>query len=98
VEGERNPDGSFVKILPDGTEGSPVESDFNSTSPFIPYQHIRHFKLIADNSFKVGAGKVTLNLAWQQNQRQEFGNALDPQEKSLFFDLKTLNYSTAYPF
>ena len=98
VEGERNADGSFIKLLPDGTEGEPTEDDFNSTTPFIPYQHIRHLKLIADNSIKVGAGRVTLNLAWQRNQRQEFGNAMDASEKSLFFDLKTFNYNTAYHF
>jgi iron complex outermembrane recepter protein len=54
--------------------------------------------LIADNSVKAGAGKITFNLAWQRNQRQEYGNAMNPEEKSLYFDLKTFNYSTAYHF
>jgi iron complex outermembrane receptor protein len=46
----------------------------------------------------VGKGKITLNLGWQRNQRKEFGNVDDPEEKSLYFDLKTLNYNTAYHF
>ncbi|HEU4633708.1 MAG TPA: TonB-dependent receptor, partial [Flavisolibacter sp.] len=32
------------------------------------------------------------------NQRIEFGNADEPAEKSLYFDLKTFNYSAAYHF
>lgn len=95
VEGERDSSG-FVKLLPNGVDGTPTESDFNSIAPAIPYQHIRHFKVIADNNFKIGSGKLTLNLAWQRNQRQEFGNPDNPQERSLFFDLKTFNYNTAY--
>ncbi len=98
IEGERNNNGSFVKALPGGVNGTPTEDDFNSTTPFIPYQHIGHLKVISDNSFKAGSGRVSLNLAWQRNQRQEFGNPNDPEEKSLYFDLKTFNYSTAYHF
>lgn len=97
IEGERDSSG-FIKALPNGFDGTPTESDFNSTTPAIPFQHVQHFKLISDNSFKAGSGKVTLNLAWQRNQRQEFGNPGDPKEKSLYFDLKTFNYSTAYHF
>jgi iron complex outermembrane receptor protein len=98
IEGERDNNGNFIKALPGGIDSNPAETDFKSTDPFIPYQHIRHFKVIADNSFKAGSGRITLNLAWQRNQRQEFGNPDDPEEKSLYFDLKTFNYNTAYHF
>jgi iron complex outermembrane receptor protein len=98
VEGERNEDGSFVKALPGGIDGKPDTDDFNSTTPEIPYQYVRHNKIISDNSFKVGTGKLTLNLAYQRNQRQEFGNPDDIDEKSLYFDLGTFNYSAAYHF
>ena len=46
----------------------------------------------------MGAGRVTVNVAWQRNQRLEYGNAIDPEEKSLFFNLQTFNYNTAYHF
>jgi len=98
VEGERNDDGTFVKALPGGIDGEPNSDDFNSTSPDIPYQHIRHNKIISDNSFTVGSGKITLNLGYQRNQRQEFGNPDDPEEKSLYFDLNTFNYNATYHF
>jgi iron complex outermembrane recepter protein len=97
IEGERDSSG-FIKALPGGLKGTPTEADFNSTTPAIPYQHIQHFKVIADNSFKVGGGRITLNLAWQDNQRQEFGNPDTPAEKSLAFNLKTFNYNGSYHF
>jgi iron complex outermembrane receptor protein len=96
VEGVRDEYGNLVKSLPGGVEGIPSENDFNSTDPQIPYQHVQHFKAISDNSFKIGSGRLTLNLGWQRNQRMEFGNPDDPEEKNLYFDLQTFNYSTAY--
>ncbi|MCU7549569.1 TonB-dependent receptor [Chitinophagaceae bacterium LB-8] len=96
VEGERDDNGNFIKLLPGGMEATPAKSDFNSTTPQTPYQGVNHLKFILDNSFSLGKGKITLNLGWQRNQRKEFGNVDDPEEKSLYFDLKTLNYNTAY--
>jgi iron complex outermembrane receptor protein len=98
VEGDRDANGNFVKALPGGASGTPDQTDFNSTDPSVPYQHILHTKVILDNSFKAGSGKLSLNLALQRNQRQEFGNPDDPQEKGLYFDLHTFNYTTAYHF
>jgi iron complex outermembrane receptor protein len=39
-----------------------------------------------------------LNVGYQRNQREEFGNVLDPGEKELYFDLNTLNYNLQYQF
>ena len=36
---------------------------------------------------------MKVNLAYQQNLRTEFGNPQDPTEKSLLFDLSTVNYN-----
>ena len=49
-----------------------------------------------DNNIKWGEGRLKANIAYQRNQRQEFGNIDDPAEKSLYFDLGTLNYSFQY--
>lgn len=98
VEGERAADGGFIKALPGGVDGTPTESDFNSTNPSVPYQHIQHTKAILDNSFALGSGRLSVNLALQRNQRQEFGNPDDPNEKELYFDLHTFNYTAAYHF
>jgi iron complex outermembrane receptor protein len=96
VEGERDGDGQFVKPFTGLVVQIPTEDDFNSTSPQIPYQQVHHTKFISDNSMRVGTGKITINLGWQRNERKEYGNADDPQEKSLYFDLRTFNYNTAY--
>jgi iron complex outermembrane recepter protein len=96
VEGERAQDGSFIKLFPGGIEGSPTKDDFNSTDPSVPYQHVRHHKFILDNSFHIGSGRLALTLGYQRNQRQEFGNADDPGEYGLYFDLHTINYNAAY--
>jgi iron complex outermembrane receptor protein len=96
IEGDRDAQGRFVKQLPGGQETAATDEDFNSINPLIPFQHIRHFKVISDNSFRAGKGKITLNLGWQRNQRQEYGNADNASESSLYFDLHTFNYNVAY--
>lgn len=98
IEGDRDDNGAFRKALPGGTETVATKTDYNSITPLIPYQHIRHTKVISDNSFKVGSGRLTLSLSVQRNQRQEFGNIDNREEKSLYFDLHTFNYHTAYHF
>ncbi len=96
VEGERDALGRFIKPLPGGIDGVPGESDFNSTKPQIPWQNIRHAKLVSDNSFNIAHGRLALILGYQRNQRIEYGNPDEPTEKELFFDLGTFNYSAIF--
>ena len=96
VEGERDSLGNFIKIITGGNNGIATNEDFKSTKPLIPYQHIRHFKLATDNSFKLGENHLSLNVAWQQNQREEFGNPDNTEERALFFDMKTMTYASQF--
>jgi iron complex outermembrane recepter protein len=96
VEGERDDEGRFIKPLPGGGEGLPSEDDFNSISPQIPRQSVQHTKIASDNSFNIGNGRLALVAGLQRNQRMEFGNADDPDEKELYFDLRTFTYNAAY--
>jgi iron complex outermembrane receptor protein len=96
VEGERDSEGYFIKPIAGGGEARATDDDFTSTTPLIPYQHIRHFKIATDNSFKFGKSRLSLNVGYQQNQREEFGNPDDPAERALFFDLKTITYTAQY--
>jgi len=98
VEGERDADGYFVKPVAGGGVTRATGDDFKSTSPEIPYQHIQHFKIATDNNFKFGKNSLSLNVGWQHNQREEFGNPDDMNERSLFFDLKTITYTTQFHF
>ena len=98
VEGERDDQGYFIKPVAGGDEERATEDDFKSTTPMIPFQHIRHFKIATDNSFKIGKNRLTLNVGYQQNQREEFGNPDDLNERELFFDLKTITYTAQFHF
>ena len=101
IEGERDDTGAFIKTINNkGTIEEVVATahDFSSFTPQIPYQYIQHTKYIWDNSVNWGGGKLKANIAYQRNQRQEFGNVIVPDEKSLYFDLGTLNYSIQYLF
>ncbi|MBS1734232.1 MAG: TonB-dependent receptor [Bacteroidetes bacterium] len=93
VEGDRDAEGYFIKAVPGGNEVRATDADFNSTNPEIPYQHIRHFKIATDNNFKLGGSRLSLNVGWQRNRREEFGNPDDPAERALSFDLKTITYN-----
>lgn len=98
IEGERDANGYFVKDIAGGSQVRATNDDFKSTSPEIPYQHIRHFKIAADNSFKLGKNSLSLNVGWQENKREEFGNPDDLNERALFFDLKTITYTAQFHF
>ena len=101
IEGERDDTGAFIKTINNkGTIEEVVATahDFSSFTPQIPYQYIQHTKYIWDNSVNWGVGKLKANIAYQRNQRQEFGNIKMPEEKSLYFDLGTFNYSIQYLF
>ncbi len=96
VEGERDDEGYFTKVITGGNTARATDADFKSTTPLIPYQHIRHFKIATDNSFKFGKSRLSLNIGYQRNQREEFGNPDDLTERALYFDLKTLTYTAQF--
>lgn len=102
VEGDRDDaTGKFLKLVNNGgVEEEEIASnpDFKSTDPFVPRQRIQHMKVASDNSFRVGKDRLTLALGYQRNERQEFGNVLDPSEKELAFELGTVNYNLQYHF
>ena len=96
IEGGRDSLGRFVRTNNSGDEIAATEDDFKKTTPFIPYQHIRHFKIATDNSFKIRANNLTLNMAYQQNKREEFGDAVNPGIQGLFFDLETKTITSQF--
>lgn len=96
IEGERDSEGYFIKNLAGGITERATRQDFKSSTPQIPYQRIRHFKIATDNSIKLGKNQLTFNIGYQQNQREEFGNPDDRDERALYFDLKTITYTAQY--
>ncbi|MCG2616442.1 TonB-dependent receptor [Terrimonas sp. NA20] len=95
VEGERDAaTGAFLKPVAGGTEEMATGDDFDKIKPFVPFQHIQHFKINTDNSFNIGRSKLDVLAGYQRNQRREFGDPDSPGEPEAYFDLKTVNYST----
>ena len=61
VEGERDDaTGKFLKPVAGGGEEIATNDDFKSIDPFVPYQHVQHFKISADNSFNAGRNKLDI--------------------------------------
>jgi iron complex outermembrane recepter protein len=102
IEGERDAvTGQFIKLINNNgaeEEAIATDEDFKSTDPLIPRQHLLHLKIALDNSFRIGQNRLTATVAYQHDQRQEFGNVLDEKERELFFDLNVINYNLQYHF
>lgn len=98
VEGERDSLGNFIKVNENGDEAIATEEDFNRTSPETPYQKIRHFKIASDNSIKIGSNRLKLNLGFQRNEREEMAIIDNVEKSALYFDLKTITYTSQFYF
>lgn len=99
VEGDRDEyTGEFVKPVAGGATAIVTENDFTQIKPEVPYQHVQHLKITSDNSFNVGNSKLDLLVAYQHNQRQEFGNPDAYNTPGAWFDLKTVDYAAKFNF
>lgn len=97
-EGERDEDGHFTKPTGDDTFVTVSEDDLSGYKIGIPSQRVRHHRLFLANNFIVGDSRITANVGYQLNQRQEFGNAENPDDVELGFYMPTLNYDVKYFF
>lgn len=94
IEGARDSaTGKFVRSLPRGAQEIVPDNAFNSITPEVPYQHIRHFKATSDNSFLIGKSNLDVIVGYQHNQRQEFGSPDSSTSPTAWFNLQTVNYS-----
>jgi iron complex outermembrane receptor protein len=99
VEGDRDENGNFVMMKNVNGEVEEMIVDAAEEkrfTPNAPMQKIQHTKYTLDNNIKLGNDRLKATFGLQQNQRMEFGNVLDLDEKELFFDLKTFNYAVQY--
>ena len=102
TEGARDPQtGRFLKDVPSGdsTLSVPVtDGDLRGYGLAVPQQQVNHLRIGTDNSFILGAngGRLGLQVSYQQNLRREYGNVLVPAETSLYFQLRTVDYSLRY--
>ncbi|GGG45598.1 TonB-dependent receptor [Hymenobacter glacieicola] len=94
IEGERDSlSGRFLRTNSLGETQVVTGRGFSGYGLDVPRQQINHLRLGTDNNFILGQHRLTLNVGWQQNRRREFGNPADYYEKSLFFQLRTVDYA-----
>lgn len=60
----------------------------------LPFQQVKHYKLVWDNSLNLAHGYLKAIFGYQQNRRQEFEDDMDEYE--LYFKLHTLTYDVRY--
>ena len=85
IEGERDPETGELEC----SSVSP-----KSYSKSLPFQQVKHYKLVWDNSLNLSSGYLKAIIGYQQNQRQEFEDSADEYE--LYFKLHTLTYDLRY--
>ena len=68
TEGERDPETG--KLLYDDDQYP--NGNLKTYHKALPYQQIRHYKAVLDNSFVLGDGLLKAIIGYQQNRRQEF--------------------------
>ena len=60
----------------------------------LPFQQVKHYKVVWDNSLNLEKGWLKAIIGYQQNRRQEFED--DADEYELFFKLHTVTYDLRY--
>ena len=60
----------------------------------LPFQQVKHYKAVWDNSLNLKSGYLKATVGYQQNRRQEFEESEDEYE--LFFKLHTVTYDVRY--
>lgn len=85
VEGERDEITGELECASDNVK---------TYSKALPFQQVKHYKAVWDNSLNLEKGWLKAILGYQQNRRQEFEESADDYE--LFFKLHTLTYDVRY--
>ena len=65
-----------------------------SYSESLPFQHVKHYKLVWDNSVNLSSGMLKAIVGYQQNRRKEYEEDMDEYEA--FFKLHTVTYDLRY--
>lgn len=84
--------GSYYHLTPGMMEGERGYS--HSYGKSLPFQEVRHYKVVSNNAFYIGGGTLQATVAYQQNRRQEFEES--PDTAGLDFKLHTINYDIKY--
>ena len=86
IEGERDPETGELEHE-EGFTG-------HGYGKSLPFQQVKHYKLVWDNSLNLSSGYLKAIIGYQQNRRQEFEESSDEYE--LYFKLHTFTYDLRY--
>lgn len=100
TEGERDSLGRFIKQINLGDtaidEVAALDHDLKGYRYDVPRQRVTHRQISNTTKWYLNQSSIMLNLAYQQNNRREYGNVLVPDETDIFLSLNTLNYDLRY--
>jgi iron complex outermembrane recepter protein len=82
----------------DPTYELPTHQEQVTYTPFVINQRIRHSKIVWDNSFAVGDGKIKAIVSWQKNSRQENNDPTVPNTPIIFYSSNAITYDLRYIF
>ena len=85
IEGERDPETGELECSTD---------NIKTYGKALPFQQVKHYKAVWDNSLNLSTGYLKAIIGYQQNRRQEFEESMDEYE--LYFKLHTLTYDLRY--
>jgi iron complex outermembrane receptor protein len=86
IEGERDPETGELEHE-EGFSG-------HNYAEALPFQQVKHYKVVWDNSLNLSSGSLKAIIGYQQNRRQEYEESAD--EYALYFKLHTLTYDLRY--
>ncbi|MBI3512159.1 MAG: TonB-dependent receptor [Bacteroidetes bacterium] len=87
----------FLAAGPNDSMGIAQENIFKKYNDFpVIHQHIRHYKVVLDNSFALGEGKLNVRIGFQQNHRQEANDLSQGDFYNNYFFMNTINYDVRY--
>ena len=85
IEGERDPETGELECSTDNVK---------TYGKALPFQQVKHYKAVWDNSLNLSSGYLKAIIGYQQNRRQEYEESMDEYE--LYFKLHTLTYDLRY--
>lgn len=91
IEGERD---SLTGRFTDYTGKVITGREAASRDIDVPFQIIHHQKISSVTHLLFGKSKIKVNLGYQENDREEYGES--KEEAGLFFHLKTMTYDVKY--
>ncbi len=78
------------------TEEPATNQEARSYTPFVINQRIRHTKVIWDNSFAVGQGRIAATFSFQRNQREEKNDPTIPNTADIYYYSNAATYDLRY--